>query len=225
MVPADIEMLATIALVGAGLLGGVGAFLAVLSVGHRPAMIAAACASAACALGGVGVIAGPAVEMRVGGVLGYGLIDLRFDALSGLFLVALGVVGAASSVYALGYHDAGRSRLDTLGLRRLPGQPRARVRSGQRLQLPVRLGADGAQLGGPGRRPGAEPIGRPGGLPVPRHDPPRHGGDRRRVRHPGRRAPARSTSAPGAAAAGRPDGSTRDVVFLLCWSASGPRPA
>jgi hydrogenase-4 component B len=114
MVPADIEILATIALVGAGLLGGVGAFLAVLSVGHRPAMIAAACASAACAVGGIGVIVGPAVQMRVGGVLGYSLIDLRFDALSGLFLVALGVVGAASSVYALGYHDAGRSRLDTL---------------------------------------------------------------------------------------------------------------
>lgn len=63
---------------------------------------------------GIGLIGGPPVEMRLGDVLGYSLFDLRFDALSGLFVVALGVVGVASSVYAIGYHEAGRSRLDSL---------------------------------------------------------------------------------------------------------------
>lgn len=114
MVPADVKALATIALAAAASLGTLGAMLSVVRVGHRPAMIAAAFASAACVIGGIGVIAGPAVEVRLGGVLGYSLLDLRFDALSGLFLVALGVVGAASSLYAVGYHNAGRSRLDTL---------------------------------------------------------------------------------------------------------------
>jgi hypothetical protein len=51
--------------------------------------------------------------LRAGDVLGFSLVDLRFDALSGTFLLALGVVGAAASIYALGYHEAGRSRFDT----------------------------------------------------------------------------------------------------------------
>jgi hydrogenase-4 component B len=114
MAPADIEALATGSLVAAALLGLVGACLALLVDGHRPSMIAATFGSIACAIAGVALIAGPPVEGRIGDVLGYGLVDVRFDAVSGVFLVALGVVGAASSWYALAYRDAGRSRLDTL---------------------------------------------------------------------------------------------------------------
>jgi hydrogenase-4 component B len=113
MAPADIETLATACIAAAALLVVVGACLALIVDGHRPAMIAATLASVACAVAGVGVVAGPALEARFGGVLGYSLVDLRFDALSGVFLVALGIVGAASSLYALAYHDAHRSRLDT----------------------------------------------------------------------------------------------------------------
>lgn len=114
MVPADIEALTAAAFVAAALLGAVGVLFAVVVAGHSAAMIAAALASAALAVGGLGVIAGPAVAFSFGSVLGFGLIDERFDALSGVFLLALGVVGLAASVYAVGYHDAGRSRLDTV---------------------------------------------------------------------------------------------------------------
>jgi len=114
MVPADLRALASIALAAAASLGALGALLSVVRFAHRPAMIAVALASVACVVGGIGVIVGPSVEVRLGDVLGYSLLDLHFDALSGLFLVALGVVGAASSVYAVGYHDANRSRFDRL---------------------------------------------------------------------------------------------------------------
>jgi formate hydrogenlyase subunit 3/multisubunit Na+/H+ antiporter MnhD subunit len=116
MVPAQIEALATLALAAAALLSAVGAVLAIVRVDHRAAMIAATAAAAACAIAGIGVISGPNVEVRFGVVLGYSLVDLRFDALSGVFLVALGGVGIAASLYGISYHDAGRSRLDTLAL-------------------------------------------------------------------------------------------------------------
>jgi len=113
MVPADLNALATGSLGAAALLGVVGACLALVLDSHRPAMIAATLASAAVAVTGLAGIAGAEVGARIGEVLGYGLLDARIDALSGLFLVALGIVGTAASVYALGYHDAGRSRVDT----------------------------------------------------------------------------------------------------------------
>jgi hydrogenase-4 component B len=116
MSPADIEALATGALVAAGMLGALGAGLAFLGVGHRPQMVAAALGSVACVVLGLAVMVGPVVAVRFGSVLTYSLIDLRFDPLSGVFLVALGVVGAASSVYGLGYHEAGRSWFDTFAL-------------------------------------------------------------------------------------------------------------
>jgi hydrogenase-4 component B len=114
MVPAQIEGLATYALAAAALLAGIGAALALVRVDHRAAMIAATAAATACAVAGFGVIVGPTVAVRFGSVLGYSLLDVRFDALSGVFLVALGIVGVATSLYGIGYHDAGRSRLDTL---------------------------------------------------------------------------------------------------------------
>jgi len=114
MVPAEVDALAGVSLVIAALLGAVGGLLAVSRVDHRPAMIAAAGASTATAIAGIALVAGPAVAVRAGSVLGYDLFDLRFDALSGLFLVALGAVGCAASIYGLGYHEAGRSRFETL---------------------------------------------------------------------------------------------------------------
>jgi hydrogenase-4 component B len=45
-------------------------------------------------------------------VLGLSLVDVRFDALSALFLVALGIVGAACSVYGIGYTAHGAGGLD-----------------------------------------------------------------------------------------------------------------
>jgi hydrogenase-4 component B len=113
MVPADIEALATVCLLAAALLGAVGACLALILDGHRLPMIAAALATVALTIVGISVMAGPAVQVRIGEVLGYSLVDVRFDALSGLFLVALGIVGTAASLYSLAYHDAGRSRFDT----------------------------------------------------------------------------------------------------------------
>ena len=114
MVPAEVDALATLSLAIAVLLGLAGSILAVLRVDHRPAMIATAAASTATGVAGLALVVGPAVAVRFGGVLGYALVDLRFDALSGLFLVALGAVGCAASIYGLGYHEAGRSRFETL---------------------------------------------------------------------------------------------------------------
>jgi Formate hydrogenlyase subunit 3/Multisubunit Na+/H+ antiporter, MnhD subunit len=112
-VTVEFDVLAWSALAAAATLGAIGALLAVLLDDHRPSMIAVAAACVALAGMGIAVILGPPIAIRVGDVLGFRLIDLRFDALAGTFLVALGVVGAAASVYALGYHEAGRSRFDT----------------------------------------------------------------------------------------------------------------
>src|SRR3954465_8217252 len=64
------------------------------------------------ALGGVGVMTGGPVAAHSGGVLGLTLIDLRFDPLGGVFLIALGSVGGAASVAAFRDHHAMRSRFD-----------------------------------------------------------------------------------------------------------------
>jgi len=66
------------------------------------------------ALAVLGAPLGTPVAVHVGDLLGVLPVDLRYDALSGLFLIALGVVGAAASVYALGHHGAVRSRVDGL---------------------------------------------------------------------------------------------------------------
>jgi len=109
----ELDVLASFAFTAAATLGVIGAMLALAFAGHRPAMLVATAACAAIGLAGVAVIFASPASFQVGDVLGFSLIDVRFDALSGTFLVALGVVGAAASVYALGYHEAGRSRFDT----------------------------------------------------------------------------------------------------------------
>jgi hydrogenase-4 component B len=58
-------------------------------------------------LGATVIASGSPVVASAGDVLGFALIDVRYDPLAGLFLVALGAAGAASSVFAIGYtsHD------------------------------------------------------------------------------------------------------------------------
>ena len=110
----ELDALASLALATAATLGVIGVLIALVVADHRPATATAAAASVALGIAGLAVILGPSVALRAGDVLGFSLVDVRFDALSGTFLVALGVVGVAASVYALGYHEAGRSRLDTV---------------------------------------------------------------------------------------------------------------
>ena len=112
--PAGTDALLMLTMLVVAIAIAAGASLAIFLPGHRPTMIAAAIASVAMIIVGLAVIVGPPLSIRLGSVLGYSLFDLRFDALSGVFLIALGAVGATSSVYAVGYHEAGRSRLDTL---------------------------------------------------------------------------------------------------------------
>jgi hydrogenase-4 component B len=57
---------------------------------------------------GVALIAtGSPITAEAGQVLGFSLVHLQYDALGGLFLVALGAVGAAASVYGIGYQHGG----------------------------------------------------------------------------------------------------------------------
>jgi hydrogenase-4 component B len=55
------------------------------------------------ALGVAVLVSGEPVSARAGSVLAFSVVDVKFDALSALFLIALGVVGAASSVYGIGH--------------------------------------------------------------------------------------------------------------------------
>jgi hydrogenase-4 component B len=67
-------------------------------------------AAASVGIAGVGIVALTArtpVIAEVGSVLGFALVDLRIDGLAALFLLALGVVGAASSVFGIGYSGHG----------------------------------------------------------------------------------------------------------------------
>ncbi len=64
------------------------------------------------ALGVAVLVSGEPAAARAGSVLGFPLVDVRFDALSSLFLVALGIVGAATSVYGIGYPDHGAAGRD-----------------------------------------------------------------------------------------------------------------
>ena len=66
------------------------------------ALSAIACA-ALLALGLVILATGVPATASLGDVLSFHLVDVRFDTLSALFLVALGIVGTASSVFGIGY--------------------------------------------------------------------------------------------------------------------------
>ena len=59
------------------------------------------------ALGVIALAGGRPVAASAGDVLGFALIHVRYDALAGVFLVALGAVGAASSVFGIGYEPHG----------------------------------------------------------------------------------------------------------------------
>src|SRR5450759_3031796 len=57
---------------------------------------------------GVAILAtGVPVAARMGQVLGFALVDVRYDALSAPFLIALGAVGAMCSLYGIGYRGHG----------------------------------------------------------------------------------------------------------------------
>jgi hydrogenase-4 component B len=61
------------------------------------------------ALGLLDLATGSPVAARAGEVLGFALIAVRYDQLSGLFLIALGAVGIASSVFGIGYARRARA--------------------------------------------------------------------------------------------------------------------
>ena len=63
-------------------------------------------------LGATVLASGTPVGARAGTVLGFVLIDVRYDSLAGLFLVALGAVGSASSVFGIGYGAHGDTGTD-----------------------------------------------------------------------------------------------------------------
>jgi len=75
---------------------------------------AVAAAGVAIVILGITAITGPATTFQAGNVLGFTPLDVRYDALSGVFLLALGALTAAAGVYASGYHGAARSPLDAL---------------------------------------------------------------------------------------------------------------
>lgn len=78
----------------------------------RLALLVQAAAGAGLAIEGLSLAGGREAALHVGSLLGVLSVDLRYDALSGLFLVALGLVAASSSLFALGHHGAIRSRGD-----------------------------------------------------------------------------------------------------------------
>ena len=91
------------------------ALAAVLGLSHRTSTPAAVVAGAGCAaliVLGLAAIFGPVISLELGDVLGFVPIDVRYDPLAGTFLLALGSVGVAASIFAIGYHGAGRSPLD-----------------------------------------------------------------------------------------------------------------
>ena len=75
------------------------------------ALSALACAGLV-ATGAVVLVAGEVMTARAGSVLGLAPVTLRIEALSAFFLVVLGVAGAASSVYGIGYRAHGSSDRD-----------------------------------------------------------------------------------------------------------------
>lgn len=63
-------------------------------------------------LGAAVLVSGSPIVARAGDVLGFTLIAVRYDTLAGLFLVALGAVGTAASVFAIGYTTHGDPGID-----------------------------------------------------------------------------------------------------------------
>jgi len=100
----------------AALLGG--STLAAIAPRSRlnPRGLSLALSAVACVaifvLGMTVVTSGTPVGARVGTVLGFALIDGRYDSLAGLFLIILGAAGAASSVFGIGYGAHGGSGTD-----------------------------------------------------------------------------------------------------------------
>jgi hydrogenase-4 component B len=82
----------------------------------NPRPLSLALSAVACggvfALGVVALAGGQPVVASAGEVLGFSLIHVRYDALAGLFLVALGAVGVASSVFRMGYEAHGAPGID-----------------------------------------------------------------------------------------------------------------
>ncbi len=102
------------ALTGGPLLAGIAGLLALSTLAAlaprtrlNPRGMYLALAAAACVglfILGVGIIAsGTPIVASAGDVLGFIPIDVRYDPLAGVFLVALGIGGTASSVYGIGY--------------------------------------------------------------------------------------------------------------------------
>lgn len=105
------------------LLGSVAAMLVLATVTAvaprsrlNPAALSPSLSAVACvglfALGVLVVASGSPVAASAGEVLGFTLIHLEFDALAGVFLLALGAAGAAASVYAIGYQAHREGGLD-----------------------------------------------------------------------------------------------------------------
>ncbi len=82
--------------------------------------------------------------------------NLRLDALSGFFLILIGLGGAGASLFALGYgrHEAHPERVPAL-LPRLPRRHGTSHHRRRRLHLPICVGADVTDLLGAGH--GASP--------------------------------------------------------------------
>jgi hydrogenase-4 component B len=73
---------------------------------HGPALMRVSSAIACTGITLLGLLvitSGSSVEARVGEVLTFALVSLTYDGLSAPFLIAFGIVGAAASVYDIGY--------------------------------------------------------------------------------------------------------------------------
>jgi hydrogenase-4 component B len=109
----DANSLASAASMAAAAVGVLLALATVAALAPRgranPGWLSLALSAAACVLvlaAGLAVLAsGQVVSARAGSVIGFAPVDLRVDSLSALFLVALGLVGAACSVFGIGYRS------------------------------------------------------------------------------------------------------------------------
>ena len=82
----------------------------------NPRAVALILTSLACvglvALGVVALVGGTPVTAAFGNVLGFAPVHVRYDQLSGLFILALGIVGIAASVFGIGYEAHGTTGAD-----------------------------------------------------------------------------------------------------------------
>ena len=195
---------------------------------HRTSTPAAVCAtagSAALIVLGLAAVFGPAISLQVGDVLGFVPIDVRYDPLAGTFLLALGSVGVAASIFAIGYHGAARSPLDGLVYPVFLGAMALVVGAANifafLLAWELMALSSAALVVGPH----TGPRGCARRLHLPRDDASGHRRHRRGVRHPrcGRGdAPDRGLRDHGRG----PARSSRGTSCSCCsWWASAPRPA